>query len=207
MKSFLFTGLMLLAVVRLAAQAQELQQLKLDLEKLAQFKLILSQMKQGYQNLQNGYNAVRDVSKGNFDLHKKYLDGLLSVNPVVKQSPEIRQVVSEQAASVRSYTKAISQFQTSGMFSIAELDELRVRFQISAQRITDNISLVELVTSSGKLRMSDAERLEVIAVARLDVAAQTQAISSMINDYSRLLLLRKQQKKDNSELRKLKGIK
>ena len=53
----LFTNLMV------AAQVQELEQLTLDIEKLLQFKQILSDLKKGYQILSGGYNTIRDLSQ------------------------------------------------------------------------------------------------------------------------------------------------
>ena len=51
-------------------QAQELEELALDIEKLAQFKQILSDMKKGYTILSGGYNTIKNLSQGNFNLHK-----------------------------------------------------------------------------------------------------------------------------------------
>jgi len=47
-----------------------IEQLTLDYQKLASLKSILSQMYQGYEVLSKGYNAVKDVSQGNFSLHE-----------------------------------------------------------------------------------------------------------------------------------------
>jgi hypothetical protein len=53
-----------------AAQSAEVQQLLLNVEKLAQLKKILSNMKTGYQIVSGGYNTIKDISKGNFNLHQ-----------------------------------------------------------------------------------------------------------------------------------------
>ena len=192
---------------RLNAQTQELQQLKLDLEKLAQFKLVLSQMKQGYQTLQNGYNSVRDVSKGNFELHKNYLDGLLLVNPSVKQSPALKQIATDQAAIAKTFQTAFQQYQSSGLFSSGELTDLRSKYTESVQKVNDALDVLVQVTSSGKLRMNDAERLQIIEAIHADISGQLGLVKTMINDHSRLMALRMQQRKDNDALKKLSGLK
>ena len=43
-----------------SAQANEIQQLLLNVEKLSQLKKILSNMKKGYQILSTGYNTIED---------------------------------------------------------------------------------------------------------------------------------------------------
>ena len=64
---------------KVSAQSQELEQLTLDIEKLAQFKQILSDLKKGYQIVSAGYSTIKDLSQGNFNLHKTFLDGLMLV--------------------------------------------------------------------------------------------------------------------------------
>jgi len=76
----------LLWVGVLSAQKQEMEQLQLNMEKLVQLRLMLQQAKQGYQLLQNGYTAVRDAARGNYDLHKSYLDGLLQMHLLLSES-------------------------------------------------------------------------------------------------------------------------
>ncbi|MES2331307.1 MAG: TerB family tellurite resistance protein [Bacteroidota bacterium] len=207
MKTIVTISLVICFCFRVTAQVQELEQLKLDIEKLAQFKLILSQMKQGYQVLQNGYNSVRDAAKGNFDLHKNYLDGLLVVNPSVKQSPALQQIVNDQTAMTKTFQTAWRQYQSSGLFSTSELNELRNKYNESVQKISDDLEVLSQVTVSEKLRMSDAERLQIMNAIRSDVSAQYAATNAMLTDYSRRLAVRAQQKRDLEALRKLNGLK
>ncbi|HZK64294.1 MAG TPA: TerB family tellurite resistance protein, partial [Puia sp.] len=57
MRLGLIVLLMLPVGIKANAQAQDLQQLTLDLEKLTQLKRILSDMKAGYQIYSRGYNT------------------------------------------------------------------------------------------------------------------------------------------------------
>jgi hypothetical protein len=207
MKKIIRISVLLLLCIRVYAQSQELQQLKLDLEKLAQFKLILSQMKQGYQVLQNGYNAVRDAAKGNFELHKQYLDGLMRVNPSIHQSSALQQMYLDQSAMETLYQEASRQFLASGLFSSSELKSFTNNYHDYMARVHDDLDMVSVVMRPGELRMNDAERLQVLGVSGSDVAAQQGLLQKMINQYQRLLAMRLQQRKDNLILRKLSGLK
>src|SRR5690606_13782078 len=66
-----------------AAQTEEIAQLLLNVEKLAQFKQILTDMKKGYDILNGGYRTVKQLTEGNFSLHRVFLDGLMEVSPAV----------------------------------------------------------------------------------------------------------------------------
>ncbi len=81
---FLLAILVVVMKTKLSAQSEEAQQLLLNVEKLAQFKQILSDMKKGYQIISTGYSTIKNLSQGNFNLHKIYLDGLMMVSPTVK---------------------------------------------------------------------------------------------------------------------------
>ena len=85
MKKLIVIMIMCSMSFQLKAQSDEVQQLLLNIEKLAQFKKILKNMKNGYQIIFKGYTAVKDISQGNFNLHKTFLDGLMQVSPAVKK--------------------------------------------------------------------------------------------------------------------------
>jgi len=92
--SILFPGLLLTGSSR--AQGFDVQQLILDIQKLSTLKSILADMQQGYEELDKDYSAVRDVARGNFNLHKAFLDGLLAVSPVVQNYRRAADIVELQ---------------------------------------------------------------------------------------------------------------
>src|SRR5690348_15802827 len=96
----------LLPVYKVSAQADEIKQLLLNIEKLAQFKQILSDMKKGYQILEGGYNTIKDISEGNFNLHKAFLDGLMEVSPTVRNYRRVAGIINYQVVLVKEYRNA-----------------------------------------------------------------------------------------------------
>lgn len=113
---FVFISL-LLAFGRLAAQSQELETLKVEMQKLAQLKLMLSEMKNGYQSLAKGYDALRDIGKTNFQLHQQQLDKLLLVSPELQRDPVIRQI---QVSHQQIQTTCVSLYKSSGKLSYSD---------------------------------------------------------------------------------------
>ena len=92
------------------AQYQEMQQLLLNIEKLAQFKQILSDMKKGYVILTGGYNTVKDITQGNFQLHKTFLDALMQVSPTVKKYKRVGDIINYQILLVKESKFAFNRF-------------------------------------------------------------------------------------------------
>jgi len=150
------------------AQSYELQQLILDVEKLTQFKKILSDMKEGYEILTKGYNAVKDISQGNFNLHKVFLDGLLAVSPTVRNYVKVADIISNQLKLVQEYKAAFKRLQGSGLFNPDEIDYVARVYSHLFDESVDNLGDLVTILTAGSLRMSDVERLT--AIDRIDKA-------------------------------------
>jgi len=188
---------------RAKAQSQDLQQLILDIEKLTQFKAILSDMRQGYSILTQGYQQVKDLSQGNFNLHSVFLNGLLQVNPEVARYARIADIIADEVSILSEYKKAYRQFQNSGRFNSNELDYLaKVYAQLTSAALNDVNDLANIITAS-KLRMSDDERLS--AIDRIYASSSDKL--SFLRDFNRrtnVLLLQRQQ--EQNEVNNLKTL-
>lgn len=143
-------------------QAQEMQQLLLDIEKLTQMKSILSDMKTGYQIYQQGYGTISSLSKGNFDLHNIYITGLMAVSPGVRNYGRIAEIIAMQASLISEYKRHSKLFQQSGSFSFSELSYMSNVYDRLVSESLDNIEELTNVITANKLRMSDAERIKAI---------------------------------------------
>lgn len=188
------------------AQIQEIEQLKINLEKLVQLKLMLSQAKQGYQTLQNGYNAVRDAAKGNYNLHKNYLDGLLQVSPQVRNAPALKRLLDNNVFAPTEYRGWYNQVLKLGVFKPVELTSIQERYRFIETGLTDQIEQLQSILSSGKLRMSDGERVAAIEVLAVKSDEQLIALRQLINEQTAIAAGRVQDKKDVEAIRRLYGV-
>lgn len=152
----------LLSPIMSTAQSRELVQLTLNLEKLAQFKQILSDMKKGYEILSKGYTAIKDLSQGNFTLHQLFLDGLMQISPTVRNYKRIADIIRYQGYLVKEYKTAYSKFQRDGNFNPDELHYLSKVYGRLFKESLQNLDDLTIVLTANKLRMSDQERLEAI---------------------------------------------
>ena len=154
--------IMLFAPGRIIAQSDEAQQLLLDVEKLAQLKKILNNMYEGYRIVSKGYNTIKDISKGNFDNHKAFLDGLMQVSPGVKKYKRIADIISYQSQLVNEYKSAFKRFKTSSLFNASEMKYMGVVYDNLFSKSLQNLDELVMVITAGKLRMSDDERVNAI---------------------------------------------
>ncbi|TWI87843.1 hypothetical protein LX66_1914 [Chitinophaga japonensis] len=143
-------------------QAHEIAVLLLNVEKLSQFKQILDDLKTSYRVLSNGYGAIKDISEGNFKLHKLFLDGLMEVSPAVRKYRKIPLTIDYQIQLIKEYRNAYKQFRSSGQFNPGELVYLGQVYDNLFKLSLRNLDELILVTTNGDLRMSDDERIQAI---------------------------------------------
>ena len=150
------------ACLRTKAQSFEIQQLLLDCEKLTQLKDIYSDMKRGYEILSEGYNAVKDISEGNFDLHKLFLDDLLKASPAVQQYQKVADIINCELQIMSEYDKAYSRFKQDDNFSADEIIYIGKVYSKLIDESLSGLSDLTTVITDGVLRASDDERFNQI---------------------------------------------
>lgn len=190
-------------IQRATAQVTELAQLALNIEKLAQFKQILSDLKKGYEILTGGYNVIRNISEGNFSLHKVFLDGLLEVSPAVKKYKRVAGIIDYQLQLVREYKAAFARFRQDGFLLDSELDYIGRVYGQLVDKSLENLDDLLLVITAGKLRMSDEERLALIDGIYADMADKLHFLRAF-NHQAEVLSL--QRAKDSKETQILQDL-
>jgi len=178
------------------AQSDEAQQLLLNVEKLAQFKKILQNMKDAYTILHSGYSAIKDISQGNFSLHKIFLDALFQVSPAVRKYKRITDIVSYQLKIVKNYKAAYNEFRSNNQFTAEEISYLGKVYGNLFDASLKNMDELLMVTTAGKLRMSDDERLQAIDRIYASIEEQFSFLQAFNNQTAVLALQRKSEQAD-----------
>jgi len=153
---------LLMIPVQSMGQSAEIQQLILNIEKLSQFKKILSDMKKGYELLSGGYKTVKDMTEGNFSLHKTFLDALMQVSPAVKNYKRVAEIVEYQISIVKESRNGMNRFIKSGNFSGQEINYFEKVYGNLLNQSLRNLDELTIIITADKLRMSDDERLKAV---------------------------------------------
>lgn len=162
MCKYILLSVLMLKGLLCHAQSAEMEQLSLDLQKLAQLKSILGDMESNYVVLFQRYEAIRNDAKGNFLLHQAYLDGLLQVSPAVQEDPRLSLIAQDQATLTQACASALLQLQSDPRFSTAEVSGLSGVYEDILRGGTADLEELNLVLTAGALRMTDDERLLAI---------------------------------------------
>lgn len=197
---------MLLKPVSISAQTEEVQQLLLNVEKLAQFKKILTNMKDGYQIIHKGYTTIKNISEGNFSLHKNFLDALLQVSPAVRKYKRIADILNYQIRIVKQYRAAFNQFREDGAFTADEIQYMGRIYGNLFDASLKNLDELFMVVTAGKLRMSDDERLRAIDRIYASIEDQYSFLQEFNNNTAVLSVQRKSEQAEIDLSRRIRGF-
>ena len=188
-----------------SAQTAEVTQLLLNVEKLAQFKQILKDMKKGYDLVSKGYGTIRDISEGNFSLHRAFLDGLYMVNPEIARYRKVADIIRIQASIFSQYKSAFKRYSSGNTFSPKELQYLSNVFTGLLDESLKNLDELTIVLTANKMRMSDDERLHAIDRIFDDMESKLSFIRRFTTKTDQLNLQRKNKLEDLKKLEQITG--
>jgi hypothetical protein len=186
--------------------ADDLEQLSLDYEKLAQMKSLLSDMQKGYTIISEAYEGVKSVSEGNFNVHKVFLDALLAISPAVQNYEKVVDIINTQSEIVKEYKAANTRFNSAGVFNPNETNYIGAVYSNLINRSLKCLEELTMVITAGQMRMSDGQRLA--AIDRIDRDAQDQlGFLRYFNDNTSVQALqRSREANDMGTVKSLYGI-
>ncbi|WP_156305629.1 TerB family tellurite resistance protein [Sphingobacterium endophyticum] len=186
-------------------QRTEISQLLLNVEKLTQMKKILYQMKQGYSILSKGYGMVTDLSRGNFNLHRAFLQGLMKASPTISKYHKVDRIAILQIQLVRQSRQAVLRYRKSGRFTLDELDYLsKVRQKV----LEGSLAYLQELTSlllDGEVQMNDGERLSAIDRIHAQMEDATAFLRGFLHETDVLMVRRGQERKESERIGRLFG--
>jgi hypothetical protein len=202
----IFLLVILGSAAQLSAQSEEAQQLLLNVEKLAQLKQILTDLKKGYTIVSTGYNTIKNISQGNFTLHKTFLDGLLAVSPRVKNYKKVGEIVSFQISIVKEHKSAFNRFKSDGNFSTGDIGYLSNVYTNLFNQSVKNLDALVMIITASKLRMSDDERLKAIDDIFEDMQDKLVFLRHFNNSTTILAIQKAKDRKDTKSLKTIYGV-
>ena len=187
-------------------QATETQQLILNWEKLQQLEQILDNMYVGYKILDKGYTTIKNISEGNYTLHQLFLDGLMAVNPTIRNYKRIPYIIDYQKLLLAEYKNAYSRFKNDPHFTPQEIEYLANVYNYLFMASLRNIDDLVMIITATKLRMSDAERMQAIDRIFYDMEGKLVFLRTFNNSTQLLAIQRARAANDMRAINHLYGL-
>ena len=192
--------------VRTVAQVEEAAQLLLNVEKLAQLQQILRDLERGYTIMNQGLGKVKDLSEGNFNIHRIFLDGLMQVSPAVRNYHRVPGIIDYQLRLVREYRNAFDFYRRSGVFDIEEIEYMGRVYNRLFQNSLRNLDDLVMILTANSLRMGDDERMQSIDRIFSDMEDKLSFLRVFNEGASLLALQRGKEVRENNLLEDLHGL-
>jgi hypothetical protein len=157
----LFFGLITTAFIVQAQTWNELfkqksTQKKYLIEQIAALRVYGGTLKKGYDGVHSGLNAINDVTGAEYKLHRDFNSSLASVSPFIRADPRVAEIIIMKQSIKNSFDELIERAVPQPAVQ-AYINT--VRKKLDDECLTDVQGLV-LVTTSGKLKMKDDERIK-----------------------------------------------
>lgn len=187
-------------------QAAEAQQLLLNWEKLRQLEEILDNMYRGYKILDKGYTTIKNIAEGNYTIHELFIDGLMLVNPSIRNYKRIPFIIDYQKLLLKEYQRAYSRFRQDPNFKLDELEYLANVYKFLFDASLRNIDELMMIITATKLSMSDDERMQAIDRIFFDMEDKLIFLRTFNNNTQLLAVQRARSMNDFRTMRQLYGV-
>jgi hypothetical protein len=187
------------------AQSDEAQQLLLNWEKLQTLEKLLDNMYIGYKILDKGYTTIKKIAEGDYSIHQAFLDGLMAVNPSVRNYKRIPFIIEYQKLLIAEYKRAWSRFKNDPNLTIDEIFYIESVYKFIIQASVRNLDDLAMIITATKLRMSDDERMRAIDNIFYDMENRMVFLRGFNNDTRLLAIQRAFANNDQQTVKKLYG--
>lgn len=161
---------------------QKKTQKKYLIQQIAALEVYIGYAKKGYDIVGKGIHTVKDITNGEFSLHRNFFASLAAVNPAIKGSAAVAEVL-EGGLGVITVLKS---WKPSGINVTDRAFVSLVKANLLAECAAELEELL-LVITSGKLEMSDDERLGRLELLRVSMQDKHEFALSFSADLDRLV--------------------
>lgn len=141
---------------------QKQTQKKYLLQQIAALHTYINYAKKGYDIVNKGINIVRNIKKGDFELHRDFFNSLKNVNPKISRYAKVADILTYQLRIIKLTKETIKGIREAKQFTSEELVYCSAVFDNLLAECIKTIDELMMVTANGELEMKDDERLKRI---------------------------------------------
>ncbi len=207
MKAIIYSLIVTISLVLPAtAQTEEAGQLILNAEKLQAMEETLDQMYNTYKILEAGYNTIVRITSGNYTLQEAFIDGLMLVNPSIRNYKRIPYIIDYQKLLLKEYQRAYDRFRRDPNFTAEEIQYVGNVYSYLFQASVKNIDDLLMVITATQLSMSDDERLRAVDRIYYEMESKLRFVRTFNNSTQLLAIQRARAANDARTMQSIYGV-
>lgn len=141
---------------------QKQTQIKYLLNQVAANKVYIEYLQKGYSIASKGLSTIGQIKNGEFTLHQDFFNGLLSINPAVKNWSKVAGIIALQIQLIKQATKGFNHIKELGQLTTAEMEYCNAMINNLFSDCDQIIQELLMVTIEGNREMKDDERIQRI---------------------------------------------
>lgn len=181
---------------------QKETQKKYLIQQIAAMKLYAGYLKKGYGIANKGINSIKDISKGEFDLHQSFFTSLKMVNHAIAGNSKIAQVIAWQMTISKDLLALNSRTELPPSYK-SYIRQVRLKVMKECEQDMEELLLV---ITQGKLEMKDDERIKRLDKVYESMKDKYQFTQSFSNQVKTLSLQKEQEERNNEASKNLYGF-
>jgi hypothetical protein len=205
MASIKYTALLLLFAGAANAQSfsfsdlfgQASKQKNYYMQQIAAYNALESEIKMGYGVIKNGLSGIANINTAELNAHTAFYSSLKTPSSAVKNSTQVKDIFNYQTYISNAFAQSF------GGLSSDEFNYVQsVKTEI-LKECSKNLTDLQNLLTSGKLQMSDDERLKRMNAIHAAMLDKYQFTQSFTNSLKMLATGREQSINDNQTLQAL----
>lgn len=177
------------------------------LQQIAALQVYISYAKKGYNIVSSGLHAIRDIKKGDLNIHSSFFNSLKTVNPKVARYKKVAAIISYQFRIIRQVKETMAYIRETRQFTREEIEYNRKVFDFLIQECIETINELLTIVISGVLEMKDNERLTRIDRLYTDMQDKYTFCTVMSEDMALLAAQRMGEYQEINKSKLINGIK
>jgi hypothetical protein len=186
---------------------QKSTQRKYLLQQISALQVYISYARKGYNIVSGGINTIRDIKKGEFNLHNTFFRSLKSVNPKISRYAKVADIITFQVRIIKLAKQTLQSIREANQFTTEEVDYCTKVFDALLDDCVESIDELLAVITPDKLTMKDNERLARIDRLYADMQDKFTFCSVMSEDVGILALQRMSEQVEIKRSKLINGIK
>jgi hypothetical protein len=190
MKRILIILSMLMCLVYAEASAQtwnewfrqKKTQRKYLVKQIGLLRLYLGYLKKGYEIADKGLTTISNIKDGDFSLHRDFFGSLKAVNPHIRNSAKVVDIIAFQVFIVRSIGEINDFCRDNEYFTPEEIRYVAAVYTNMLVLMDASVAELLMVIRSGESEMKDDERLQRIDALHADLLDKHAFIRSFDSD-------------------------
>jgi hypothetical protein len=186
---------------------QKSTQKKYLLQQIAALQVYIGYAQKGYNIVSSGLNTIRDIKKGEFNLHNTFFNSLKSINPKISRYAKVADIISYQVRIIKLVKQTLQSIREANQFTTVEAAYCKKVFDNLLDDCVESIDELLAVITPDKFTMKDNERLTRIDKLYLDMQDKFTFCNVMSEDIGLLALQRMSEKIEINQSKLINGIK